>query len=187
MHIGRVAAYLLKPVTQRDPTDCIAKVLGTNAEAWSMRTQPIVTRHALRSERAREGRRILLAEDNAVNQKVACRMLEKLGYRVDVAVYGAAAIKAWESGRYDLIVMDCQMPTMDGYEATRHIRKRESGARIPIIALTADAMKGADQVCIAAGMDDYLSKPIDRQHLEACVERWLTYGSKELPLDNSAA
>jgi PAS domain S-box-containing protein len=168
------AGYLLKPVTHRDLTDCLTMVLGTQAEGWRMSTQPIVTRHALRSQRVREARHILLAEDNLVNQKVACRILEKLGYRVDVAADGQAAFNAWQSGRYDLILMDCQMPVMDGYETTRHIREQESGAKhIPIIALTAHAMKGADNECRAAGMDEYLSKPIDREQLRQTLERWL--------------
>jgi PAS domain S-box-containing protein len=168
------AAYLLKPVTHRDLTDCLLMVLGTQAEGWRLATQPIVTRHALRSQRARDSYHILLAEDNVVNQKVACRILEKLGYRVDVAADGQAAFAAWETGRYDLVLMDCQMPLMDGYETTRKIRQREApGRRIPIIALTAHAMKGADNECRAAGMDDYLSKPIDRGELQQCLRRWL--------------
>jgi CheY-like chemotaxis protein len=149
-------------------------VLGTQAEGWRMATQPIVTRHALRSQRQREAHHILLAEDNVVNQKVACRILEKLGYRVDVAADGQAAFDAWQSGRYHLILMDCQMPVMDGYETTRKIRANESGERhIPIIALTAHAMKGADNECRAAGMDGYLSKPIDREQLQSALSRWL--------------
>jgi len=131
----------------------------------------------------RDSYHILLAEDNIVNQKVACRILEKLGYRVDVAADGQAAFTAWESGRYDLILMDCQMPLMDGYETTRKIRQREgAGQRIPIIALTAHAMKGADNECRAAGMDDYLSKPIDRAELQQSLRRWLD----EAPDETSA-
>jgi PAS domain S-box-containing protein len=168
------AGYLLKPVTHRDLTDCLSMVLGTQAEGWRTSTQPIVTRHALRSQRMRETHHILLAEDNPVNQKVACRILEKLGYRVDVAADGRAAFDAWQSGRYQLILMDCQMPIMDGYETTRKIREQESGGKhIPIIALTAHAMKGADNQCRAAGMDDYLSKPIDRAQLQQALDRWL--------------
>jgi two-component system sensor histidine kinase/response regulator len=170
------AGYLLKPVTQRDLTDCLMMVLSAKAESWHLKSQPIITRHALRSQRSQKRHRILLAEDNAVNQKVACKTLEKLGYRVDVAPDGQAAVQAWETGRYDLILMDCQMPVLDGYEATRTIRAREEergSKRIPIVALTAHAMKGADEQCTAAGMDDYLSKPIDRAQLDACLERWL--------------
>jgi PAS domain S-box-containing protein len=169
------AGYLLKPVTHRDLTDCLMMVLGTQAEGWRMATQPIVTRHALRSQRQREAHHILLAEDNVVNQKVACRILEKLGYRVDVAPDGQAAFEAWQSGRYQVILMDCQMPVMDGYETTRKIREHEvGGKRVPIIALTAHAMKGADNACRAAGMDDYLSKPIDREQLQKALNRWLS-------------
>jgi len=169
------AGYLLKPVTQRDLTDALMLILGKKAEDWLSQTQPIITRHALRVQRARHRNRILLAEDNAVNQKVATRMLEKLDFRVDVVSDGRAAVVAWQEGRHDLILMDCQMPELDGYEATREIRRLENGERrIPIIALTAHAMKGADQECLAAGMDAYLSKPIDRDDLAATLARFLS-------------
>ena len=179
------AGYLLKPVTQRDLTDCLMLVLAANAEVWHMKSQPIVTRHALREQRIQQTHHILLAEDNLVNQKVACRLIEKLGYRVDVASDGKSAVEAWQTGRYSLILMDCQMPIMDGYEASREIRRLESGlARIPIVALTAHAMKGAEAECTIAGMDDYLTKPIDRVQLEACLGRLL--GGHEL-LDERVA
>ena len=117
---------------------------------------------------------ILLADDNPVNRKVATRLLERLGYRVDVVDNGRKVVDAWQVGRYDLILMDCQMPELDGYEATREIRRLENGARhTPIIALTAHAMKGADDECIAAGMDAYLSKPIERDDLAATLARFL--------------
>ena len=171
------AGYLIKPITHRDLTDCLMMVLGVRAETWSMRSQPIVTRQALQSQRSRDSRRILVAEDNVVNQKVACRILERFGYRVDVAADGDAAFRAWSSGRYDLILMDCQMPIMDGYECTRKIRAREGATEhIPIIALTAHAMKGADNECLSAGMDDYLSKPIDRDQLKLTLLQWLGEG-----------
>jgi CheY-like chemotaxis protein/HPt (histidine-containing phosphotransfer) domain-containing protein len=168
------AGYLLKPVVQRDLTDCLTLLLASSAESWHTRTQPIVTRHHVRALRGREKRRILLAEDNAVNEKVACRTLERLGYRVEPVRDGRAAVAAWETGRYDLILMDCQMPLLDGYEATREIRRREQPERrIPIVALTAHAMKGDDLTCREAGMDDYLTKPIDLERLEACIQRFL--------------
>jgi len=119
-------------------------------------------------------RRILLAEDNVVNEKVARRILEKSGYAVDSVNDGRKVVDAWASGRYDLILMDCQMPELDGYEATREIRRREhAGRRIPIVALTAHAMKGDDLKCSAAGMDDHLTKPLDRAQLLRCLGRRL--------------
>jgi len=168
------AGYLLKPVTQRDLVDCLAMVMAKDAGEWHMKTQPIVTQHELRTQRKRNRNRILLAEDNLVNQKVATRLLERLNFRVDVVGNGRDAVDAWQSGRYDLILMDCQMPELDGYEATREIRRAENGMkRVPIVALTAHAMKGADEECRAAGMDGYLSKPIDLQQLEAALSCFL--------------
>jgi CheY-like chemotaxis protein len=168
------AGYLLKPVTQRDLTECLVLVLANTAQSWHLQSQPMITRHALRAQRAQSRSRILLAEDNLVNQKVAQKLLEKLNYRVVVVADGLAAVAAWQAGKFDLIIMDCQMPQMDGYEATREIRRLEAGKRhIPIVALTAHAMKGDEEKCRAAGMDAYLSKPIDRAKLENCLEHLL--------------
>jgi signal transduction histidine kinase/ActR/RegA family two-component response regulator len=120
------------------------------------------------------GHRILLAEDNIVNEKVARHFLQKLGYSVEVAHNGRAAVQAWATGHYDLILMDCQMPELDGYQATRKIRSRENGGqRIPIVALTAHAMKDDDVKCRTAGMDGHLAKPLDREQLRQCLERFL--------------
>jgi PAS domain S-box-containing protein len=186
------AGYLLKPVTQRDLRETLIFALANTASSWHLQSQPMITRHALRAQRVRSGNRILLAEDNSVNQKVAARLLEKLDYRVDVVADGRSAVIAWQTGNFDLILMDCQMPELDGYAATREIRKlEEANRRIPIVALTAHAMKGDEEKCRAAGMDDYLTKPIDRIKLDACLNRHLpSTGStasmraiKEPPLD----
>jgi signal transduction histidine kinase/DNA-binding response OmpR family regulator len=168
------AGYLLKPVAQRDLMTCLELALANPAEVWHLRSQPLITRHALRAQREGGRNRILLAEDNIVNQKVASRLLEKLGYCVNVVADGRAAVSAWQRGNLDLILMDCQMPDMDGYEATREIRRLENGKRrIPIVALTANAMKGDEERCLAEGMDGFVSKPIDRTKLDACLNRFL--------------
>ena len=126
---------------------------------------------------AKAGKRILLAEDNVVNEKVAKRFLEKLGYSVDAVANGRDAVDAWARGGYDLVLMDCQMPVLDGYAATREIRARENGgARIPIVALTANAMKKDELECRQAGMDDHLAKPLDREALARCLELHLGAG-----------
>jgi two-component system sensor histidine kinase/response regulator len=185
------AGYLLKPVAQRDLVDCLLLALAVRTEDWHSQTLPIITQQQLRTQRGREKLRILVAEDNVVNQKVAVRTLEKLGYRVDVAKDGQEAVLAWESGRYDLILMDCAMPVVDGYEATRQIRRREHGEQhIPIVALTAHAIKGAELECKAAGMDDYVTKPIDRERLEACLDHLLkgiSIGGSEHDPDRTTA
>jgi len=118
--------------------------------------------------------RVLVAEDNPVNQKVAVRMLERLGLRPDVAANGREVLKLLETLPYDLIFMDCQMPEMDGYAAAREIRRRESGVkRLPIVAMTAEAMAGAREACLAAGMDDHMGKPIRLEDLYEALAKWL--------------
>ena len=115
--------------------------------------------------------RILLAEDNVVNQKVALRMLDRLGYRADLAATGAEAVAAVRSRPYDVVLMDLQMPEMDGLEATRHIRAAAPAHRPRIIAMTANAMATDREYCLAAGMDDYVSKPVRLDDLRAALER----------------
>jgi PAS domain S-box-containing protein len=143
--------------------------------APTVQLQPTAARHEMPATRSHgEGKHVLLAEDNVVNQKVAGRLLAMLGFRVTLARNGREALDAWASTSFDLILMDCQMPEMDGYEATREIRRREgSGRHIPIIALTAHAMAGAERDSIAAGMDEHMSKPIDRERLASCLGRYL--------------
>jgi CheY-like chemotaxis protein len=119
--------------------------------------------------------RVLVVEDNVINQRVVTRMLEKRGFDVDVAANGRAAVDTLASEQYDLVLMDCQMPEMDGFEAAEAIRCAEAGTgrRIPIVALTANAMSGDRERCLDAGMDDYLSKPVRAEELYAAVERQL--------------
>jgi len=135
---------------------------------------PVVTAHA-------GPRRVLLAEDNRLNQRLAVRVLETFGYQVDTANDGAAALELARSGSYDLVLMDCLMPGMDGFEATRQIRAEEAGTgrHLPIIALTANAMPEDRNACLAAGMDDFVSKPFTRVALRQATERWLTQGLGE--------
>jgi CheY-like chemotaxis protein len=129
---------------------------------------------------------VLVAEDNEVNQKVAVRILERLGYTVEVAEDGREALEACARTRYDAVLMDGQMPGMDGYEVTRRIREREKdGERLPIIAMTASAMKGDRERCLEAGMDDYVTKPVTPETLEAALRRWV--GAPAAPAEKAAA
>ena len=172
------AAYLTKPIRQSQLHECLSLVLAASSGTVSTGLKPtasIITRHSLSEVQAQSKGRILVAEDNPVNQKVAVKMIEKLGYRVDVAGNGREAVEA--SGRipYDLVFMDCQMPDMDGFEAARTIRTHERGVRhIPIVAMTANAMQEDRQRCLEAGMDDYLSKPISSKSLADTLNRWLS-------------
>ncbi len=167
------SAYLLKPIKHMQLFDCIEAVIrNKNTELVDV-SEPIITRHSLAEERRRKTR-LLLVEDNAVNQKVALKMLEKLGLTADVAFNGREAVTALETIPYDLVLMDVQMPEMDGYQATKVIRNPGSHVlnhTIPIIAMTAHAMKGDREKCIEAGMDDYISKPINAEELAGALKR----------------
>jgi CheY-like chemotaxis protein len=150
--------------------EAVARVLGTKEQEGAI---PLITRHSLPgSQKPSASLRILLAEDNLVNQRLAMRLLEKRGHSVVVAGNGRETFAAFESGGFDLILMDLQMPEMDGFEATAAIRDRdrEGGNRISIVALTAHAMKGDREKCLAAGMDGYLTKPIRPQELDGLLE-----------------
>jgi CheY-like chemotaxis protein len=119
--------------------------------------------------------RLLLVEDNLINQKVATLMLKHMGYRADIANNGSEAVALLERNTYDLVLMDCLMPEMDGLEATRVIRSRgDHGAKVPIIAMTANAFAEDRQACLAAGMSDYIAKPVREAELSAKLKRWLT-------------
>jgi len=164
-------------VRARELLDCVRRVLKYPAGEWHMQTQRVVTRSVL-DEQASERRysgHVLIAEDNIVNQKVARRFLERLGCTVAVAENGAEAVRRCKSERFDLILMDVQMPEVDGYEATKRIREQESpGAHIPIVALSADALDSQIEKAFATGMDEYLTKPIDVSRLRDVLDRFLT-------------
>jgi two-component system, sensor histidine kinase and response regulator len=158
-----VAAYLTKPVGQSELFDAIVRVLGSRPSETQQGA--LVTRHSIRE--GRKGPRVLLAEDNAVNQTLAVRLLEKRGCSVEVAGNGREAVAAFEKQNFDLVLMDVQMPEMDGFEATAAIRERErtTGTHTPIVAMTAHVMKGDREQCLAAGMDGYIPKPVRAQEL----------------------
>jgi len=169
-----ISGYLLKPIKQSDLLDAIVMTLGTPTEE----KPPVITRHTVQEARRRFD--ILLAEDNVVNQRLASDILESRGHRVVVASNGKEAVEAFEKDVFDLILMDVQMPELDGFEATRMIREKErqAGGHIPIVALTAYALKEDRQKCLASGMDDYISKPIKVEALFQIVEK-LLFGLRE--------
>jgi CheY-like chemotaxis protein len=161
-----IAGYLTKPVRQSELRAAIIAVLGAQGK------ETTVTRHSVREERL-HGQRILIAEDNVVNQQVIRRLVERQGHTATIVDTGMSAIAALDEGEFDTVLMDVQMPEMDGFEATAEIRRREqlSGKRHTIIAMTANAMTGDRERCLSAGMDDYLSKPIGLVQLNAALNR----------------
>ena len=166
------SAYLTKPVKQSQLYNCLIAVTGRQKEAIEVPARTIITRHSI-AEEEKQRIHILLAEDDITNQKVAMNMLEKSGYNANVVANGKEAIRALEMIPYHLVLMDVQMPEMDGFTATREIRNSKLEFRdIPIIAMTAHAMKGDREKCLDAGMDDYLSKPINPQELLGKIEKW---------------
>jgi len=175
-----IASYLTKPVKRSSLYDAIAGALIGPAPETAAAHGPGEDRAESRTtpHGPDGGPRVLLAEDNAVNRTVALKMLQKLGCRVDSVADGEEALRAAEKNAYDLVLMDCQMPRMDGYQATRALRRSEEGRkRTPVIALTAHAMRGDREECLRAGMDDYLAKPISTQDLAAVLERWAGRGA----------
>ncbi len=176
---GVLDACLSKPVRQPQLFNALAGAWAKRQGAelsGSQRPKPKAAdlKAAVAGKFAAGNSRVLVVEDNAVNQKVACRMLETLGLRTDVASSGREAVEMSALVPYDLILMDCQMPEMDGYEATREIRRRDGEKRpVAVIAITADAMAGSRDRCLAAGMDDYISKPVRLEELCRALGRWL--------------
>ena len=159
---------LSKPVRSSELESNIARALGDSP----LSTLP--SAQELRAATAIHGpRRVLVAEDNPINQEVILEILSGLGYTADIVGNGRLAVAAWQSGGYPMILMDCQMPELDGYAAAREIRERESGGqRVAIIAVTAHALVGERERAIAAGMDDYVTKPVDPRLLQDALERW---------------
>jgi PAS domain S-box-containing protein len=176
-----IAAYLAKPVRQLQLFNCLTRVINRpavleegRATVSSEITANLITRHTLEEVEKSIHKLILVAEDNIVNQKVAVRQLKHLGYRADAVANGREALEALGRIPYDLVLMDCQMPEMDGYQATAEIRLREGEAKhTPIVAMTAHALEGDRLKCLAAGMDDYVSKPVNSEQLGAVLERLL--------------
>jgi CheY-like chemotaxis protein len=169
------AAYLTKPVRASELFACLDKVLSRDSREWHLQSQPIVTRGTLvNNDNARRyDCSVLLVEDNAVNQKVAVRFLERMGCRVRVADNGLEGVKAYGESSYDIVLMDLQMPIMDGLTATRRIRELEGGGRhTPIVALTANAMTGQLERCLEAGMNGFLTKPLEIARLHETLDRY---------------
>ena len=177
------AAYLVRPIHQATLMDALATAWGSKLQGV---TTPLITRHTLAEARASQAPsaprhsgparpHVLVVEDNPLNQKLALRMLEKLGCRADLAGNGRDAVSLIEKGGYDLIFMDCQMPEMDGYEASAIIRQREkdNGQHLPIIAMTAHTLTGDRDKCMEAGMDDYISKPIRKEDILQVISKWI--------------
>jgi signal transduction histidine kinase/DNA-binding response OmpR family regulator len=170
-----ISAYLVKPIRQGELLDAICQLLDKTPQK---QPAPLLTRHTLREEKNRI--RILLAEDNAVNQTLAVRILEKRGYSVIPVPDGQAALEAFQTGSFELVLMDLQMPRMDGLEATAAIREieKQTGRHIPIVAMTANALIGDREKCLAAGMDGYVSKPIRTSELFGTIELLLNKAPK---------
>ncbi len=171
-----IRACLSKPLRRAQLYQCLLAVARDETEGWQREEHPeVAATAATRFER--RGQRVLLVEDNPVNQELAGEMLRSLGMKVEVAENGEQALVAIAQQSYSLVLMDCQMPVLDGFEATRRLRARERDAgasvRLPVIALTANALVGDREQCLAAGMDDYLSKPFTATQLNEILERWL--------------
>jgi len=177
-HQHGFAAYLSKPIHQSEFYNALLILAGLKEET----SDALITQHTAREQRPRFQAKALVVDDNAVNQTVAKGMLAKFGIDADIANNGQQAIDRLEQLSYDLVFMDCQMPVMDGYTATQHIRDPQSNVKnhsIPIVAMTANAMQGDREKCMDAGMDDFIAKPVDVIKLQKKLEQWLAINKIE--------
>lgn len=190
------SGYLTKPVKKEDLLKCLSLILtnkGSDGEASTLQkvdrklhksaTNQVITKHVLKENNYYNKFKILLVEDNVTNQKLTVKILSKLSLNCDIACNGVEAVEAYNSRNYDLVLMDCQMPEMDGYEATRQIRRIENtngkNKHVPIIAITANAMAGDAEKCLNSGMDNYLSKPIDKAKLVDMISEYFSLKTVE--------
>ena len=183
MKAAVIEACVLKPVKQSRLFHRIAEVMAGHRPLSSRKKTQTATLSMQGAAVPPAGTtpklaRILLAEDNVINQKVALGLLNNIGYAADVAGNGLEVLSALDQHPYDLILMDCQMPELDGYETTQRIRARADGKSIRIIAMTANAMRGESEKCLEAGMDDYLSKPVRLELLREMLSRWMPADAK---------
>jgi len=181
-----VKIYLTKPVRQLDLyNSLVAMMTGDQAEE-----DHLITQYSFKEESTRFNAKVLVAEDNVINQQVAMGVLLKLGCDVDLTLNGQEALDYFEKNSYDIVFMDCQMPRMDGYKATTEIRRMENiraGTRIPVIALTANALTGDREKCLAAGMDDYISKPFSQRQIAKVLKTWLPVEAQQAKVEMDSA
>jgi CheY-like chemotaxis protein len=178
-----VQAYLTKPIRQSQLFDCLCLLVSQWEQAAAAQSKDLITRHSLAETIVPV--KILVAEDNVVNQKLMVRLLERLGYQCDVANNGAEAVEAMSRSPYSVVLMDCQMPVMDGFEATKQIRVQGQaiGKHTPIIAVTAHNMEGDRERCLLAGMDDYVTKPVNAGSIKGALEKWLPKAKVQAPVE----
>lgn len=178
---NKFAGYLTKPVKKGDLLECVALAIESEKSCAKEEDPILVTRHTIKEIKFSNKTRVLLVEDNELNQKLLTKMLAKNGFNADIASNGEEAVHAYNNSNYDIILMDCQMPVLDGYEATKEIRNIEKSKgimegndfHVPIIAITAHAMEGEAEKCINAGMDDYLSKPVNYEALLEKISKYI--------------
>ena len=180
------SARINKPIRKKELLHSIASIMISNME-YKYEKDELINETDIHKEQANGKLNVLIVEDNEMNYKFLCNLLSMKGYTFDIVVNGEEAVKAFKKKKYDIILMDCQMPIMDGYEATRQIRKLEKGAtHIPIIAMTAYSLKGDDEKCFAAGMDEYISKPIEVRRLMSVLQKYSNKGQDDKEIIKNA-